>query len=79
MKKIVYSLLAASLLAGLTACSDDDKTVPSSKIISKKCPLFGAFLFFNAKKINAPINALVIMSSTRNHPVLKESFLLDRI
>lgn len=30
MKKIVYSLLAASLLAGLTACSDDDKTVPSS-------------------------------------------------
>lgn len=30
MKKIIYSLLAASLLAGLTACSDDDKTVPSS-------------------------------------------------
>lgn len=30
MKKIVYSLLAASLLAGLTACSDDDKTVPST-------------------------------------------------
>ena len=30
MKKIIYSLLAASLLAGLTACSDDDKTVPGS-------------------------------------------------
>ena len=30
MKKIIYSLLAASLIAGLTACSDDDKTVPSS-------------------------------------------------
>lgn len=30
MKKIIYSLLAASLLVGVTACSDDDKTVPSS-------------------------------------------------
>lgn len=30
MKKIIYSLLAASLIAGLTACSDDDKTVPGS-------------------------------------------------
>ena len=30
MKKIIYSLLAVFLFAGLTACSNDDKTVPSS-------------------------------------------------
>lgn len=32
MKKIIVSLLAATVLAGFSSCSDDDKTVPSVMI-----------------------------------------------